>query len=112
MALTGNTVAALIDDLQTIHLLDGCCASSTMRLCGEAAVEIMRLRTALGEAEVNEKTTMEDKTPIKILIAGDEFRKSLIGRADAHHGPAPLWYGWALMDAFKAGVEWARANSS
>lgn len=51
-----------------------------------------------------------DKTPIDIILAGDEFRTSLIGRADAHHGPAPLWYGWALMDAFKAGVKWARAN--
>lgn len=29
-------------------------------------------------------------------------------RADAHHGFAPLWYGWALREAFLAGIKHAQ----
>jgi len=46
--------------------------------------------------------------PIEDIQAGDEFRKSLVERADDWKGPAPLWHGWALMDAFLAGVDHAR----
>jgi hypothetical protein len=46
--------------------------------------------------------------PIEDLLAGDEFRRSLKPRADAWNGPAPLWHGWAVMDAFLAGVDHAR----
>lgn len=45
---------------------------------------------------------------IEEIQAGDEFRNSLIGRADSWNGPAPLWYGWALMDAFLAGIDHER----
>jgi hypothetical protein len=46
--------------------------------------------------------------PVKELIAGDAFRESVIDRADAHNGPYPLWHGWVIMDAFLAGIDWAR----
>jgi hypothetical protein len=46
--------------------------------------------------------------PIEDLKAGDDFRRSLIPRADGDRGGAPLWHGWALMDAFLAGVDHAR----
>jgi len=42
------------------------------------------------------------------LQAGDAFRATLIPKADAYDGQAPLWYGWALMDAFLAGAKYAR----
>lgn len=50
------------------------------------------------------------KRPIEELQAGDEFRKSLLVRADSAHHGAPLWYGWALMEAFLAGIDWARKH--
>jgi len=46
--------------------------------------------------------------PIEDIQAGDEFRKSLIKLADDWKGPAPLWHGWALMDAFLAGIDYAQ----
>ena len=49
-----------------------------------------------------------EERPIEDLQAGDEFRKSLLDRADDWKGPAPLWHGWALMDAFLAGVNHGR----
>jgi hypothetical protein len=46
--------------------------------------------------------------PIEDLLAGDDFRRSLKPRADAWRGAAPLWHGWAVMDAFLAGIDHAR----
>lgn len=50
--------------------------------------------------------------PIEELQAGDAFRLSLVERADARTiiGNAPLWYGWAIMDAFLAGIDYARVD--
>jgi hypothetical protein len=42
------------------------------------------------------------------LTAGNAFRQSLVERADADKHGAPLWHGWALMEAFLAGAEYAR----
>jgi hypothetical protein len=53
---------------------------------------------------------VQQERPIEELQAGDEFRRSLVAAANAHSGGAPLWHGWALMDAFLAGVDWARAR--
>lgn len=49
-----------------------------------------------------------NERPIEELIAGEAFRNTLVQRADADHHGAPLWYGWALMDAFLAGIDYAR----
>ena len=46
--------------------------------------------------------------PIEELQAGDAFRASIVDRADAYSGHAPLWHGWAIMDAFLAGIDYAR----
>ena len=46
---------------------------------------------------------------IKDIVAGDQFRKSIIPRADHMDGPRPMFYGWAVMDAFLAGIDYARA---
>lgn len=43
------------------------------------------------------------------LQAADAFRNTLLDLADARDAAgAPLWYGWALMDAFLAGIDYAR----
>lgn len=54
---------------------------------------------------------MSDR-PIEELNAGDEFRSSLVARADADNHGSPLWYGWALMDAFLAGIDYARSHAT
>lgn len=43
-----------------------------------------------------------------IIRAGFEFRTRMIEKADRFEGHAPLWYGWVIMEAFKAGVAYAR----
>lgn len=48
--------------------------------------------------------------PVDDIFAGDQYRASIKHRADANHGPAPLWHGWAIMDAFLAGADYGRAN--
>lgn len=46
--------------------------------------------------------------PIEELQAGNAFRDSLVPRADFTRGEAPLWHGWAIMDAFLEGIDYAR----
>lgn len=46
--------------------------------------------------------------PIEELRAGNDFRDKLVAKADADRSGAPLWHGWALMDAFLAGIDWER----
>lgn len=48
--------------------------------------------------------------PIEDLLAGDAFRKTLLPLANGSRMDAPLWHGWALMDAFLAGLDHARAT--
>jgi len=55
--------------------------------------------------------TERQKRPYSEIVAGDLYRSMLVPRADikadANHG-APLWHGWAIMDAFLAGIDYAR----
>lgn len=44
------------------------------------------------------------------IVAGNAFRETLIDRADAQQAYAPLWRGWAIMEAFLAGAKYARAE--
>lgn len=46
--------------------------------------------------------------PIEDLQAADAFRDTLLSQADATRWGAPLWHGWAIFDAFLAGVDHAR----
>lgn len=41
------------------------------------------------------------------LEAADLHVRMQVPRADSFNGHAPLWHGWALTDAFFAGVDWA-----
>lgn len=49
--------------------------------------------------------------PIEEIQAGDAFVQSLVPRADVAR-PYPLWHGWAIMDAFLAGIDYARKQPS
>ncbi len=44
----------------------------------------------------------------KQQIAAYEFIQSVEGRADADKDTFPLWHGWALREAFLAGIEYAK----
>lgn len=46
------------------------------------------------------------------LKAGDAFRDYLLDRKDAEVHGCPLWYGWAIMNAFLAGANYAREQQS
>lgn len=48
--------------------------------------------------------------PIEDLEAANNFRNGLVDQADANRGGAPLWHGWAVFDAFLAGVDYARGE--
>lgn len=50
-------------------------------------------------------TSTEDEAAAS---AGYEFRDAMVRRADTRDSSgAPLWYGWAIMDAFLAGAAYA-----
>lgn len=55
---------------------------------------------------------MTKERDIEDLIAGNAFRETLVPRADQMRAGCPLWHGWAIMDAFLAGVDYARSSSS
>ncbi len=44
--------------------------------------------------------------------AAYRFRESIVDLADRFGGPAPVWRGWALHEAFKAGAEWQARRKS
>lgn len=48
--------------------------------------------------------------PIEELLAGEAFRETL--RAKADDKVNLLWYGWAIMDAFLAGIQWERQRAA
>jgi hypothetical protein len=46
--------------------------------------------------------------PIEDLEAANAFRDTLVPQADGYRAHAPLWHGWAVFDAFLAGMDHAR----
>lgn len=53
---------------------------------------------------------MKYDRPIEELQAGDKFRDGLKSRADSERHGCPLWHGWAIMDAFLAGIDYQRSQ--
>ena len=51
---------------------------------------------------------MSEDAPIGDIRAAYDFRATLIPRADAWRGAAPLFHGWAIADAYLAGLEAGR----
>jgi len=54
----------------------------------------------------------EYKPTVTDLEAANSFRESIVSRADDLRDGAPLWYGWAILHAFLAGVAFARKRAS
>lgn len=51
--------------------------------------------------------------PIEEIEAGDAFRRSVILRSDdVSNDGSPLWHGWVIMDAFLAGIDYARKTDN
>ncbi len=50
----------------------------------------------------------QTRRPLEELQAAVEFRSTLGPRADGRVAGAPLWHGWAIFDAFLAGVDYTR----
>ena len=48
------------------------------------------------------------KRSIKEVQAAVAFVDGVVPRADIMNGIAPLWYGWALREAFLAGIDHER----
>jgi len=44
------------------------------------------------------------------IVAAGEYRQKLIDRADGMIGLFPVWYGWAIVDAFLAGAEYQKSK--
>jgi hypothetical protein len=51
-----------------------------------------------------------DEEERDLFRAIDGFIEELLLHADHWHGKAPLWYGWAVRDAFRAGVAWQQTR--
>jgi hypothetical protein len=50
--------------------------------------------------------------PIEEIKAADAFVESMVPSADNYITNAPLWHGWAIFDAFLAGMDYARSSGS
>ena len=62
---------------------------------------------------MSDQPLSRNQPPLADIVASDKFRDTLRARADAHTvgGNYPLWHGWAIMDAFLAGAEYARSET-
>ena len=63
---------------------------------------------------MDDKTnTAQAKPALEELAAADAFVQTImVPRADQPaYGPYPMWYGWALRDAFYAGAKFARSQA-
>lgn len=60
-------------------------------------------------------TTLQGRDLTPTERAAYEFVESMVSRADStlgiENGP-PLWYGWALRDAFVAGAKWQASTAA
>lgn len=53
----------------------------------------------------------DKRQTLRDINASDAFRNTLLPRRDAvTDGGYPLWHGWAIMDAFLAGADYARSH--
>lgn len=50
--------------------------------------------------------------PIEDLNAGDAFRNAMVHKADLIYRGRQLWHGWVIMDAFLAGIDYARSQAT
>lgn len=49
--------------------------------------------------------------PIEEIQASEAFRETMIPKADhVRHSGVPMWFGWVIMDAYLAGIDYGRAH--
>jgi hypothetical protein len=52
-----------------------------------------------------------DSISVDDLVAASKFRDSLLSKADGQEGPFPYWHGWAIVQAYLAGLTAGRKQS-
>lgn len=72
------------------------------------------IRNAIQIADrINAARAAEPKKELPPAIdAAYVYVDEQVSRCDGRHGPAPYWYGWALREAFLAGVEWQKQKEA
>jgi hypothetical protein len=89
--------------------------------CEDIADEITRLRTLLSSSRGEQGWRLVPEKPTEAMniaavdldatVAAVAFRDRLVPKADLlAHGVYPLWLGWALIEAFLAGIAYARQS--
>ena len=58
----------------------------------------------------NNRADCSQKTLSTEHSAAYDFVDTMVCRADKVDGISPLWHGWALREAFLAGVEWRECH--
>lgn len=90
----------------------GGCYSMLKGQCEYEHCEYRKKIAAKQEAKAAPAAISPTERPIKDLMAGEDFRNSLLARADSYHGPYPLWHGWVILEAFLAGIDYARKTKA
>lgn len=50
---------------------------------------------------------------VRLLIAAQNLVDTMVSRCDRiDPGNAPMWYGWAIREAFLAGVQYAKSEEN
>lgn len=55
-------------------------------------------------------TNFYTKREIDEIVAADKFVTGVLRSANSFDGSAPLWHGWALREAFYAGILYERSK--
>lgn len=104
-AISQDSAQAMCDELAAIAVAVGRSKDGTGRDCDWFEIA----------EEVKEKLAHSHALPTEqgVRQAAVAFRESLVPRADhLHLGHYPMWYGWALYDAFIAGAKCAQSASA
>lgn len=55
----------------------------------------------------------QEEPTLEPLAAAYQFVESMVDKSDGGHlAHGPWWYGWALREAFLAGVEWQKKKEA
>lgn len=74
------------------------------------AEQVIAANRAAAIAKCSPVVVSEADRSIEDIRLGDAFRASLLDRADGAVSGCPFWHGWAVMNAFLAGLDAGRAG--
>ena len=84
----------------------GVCMECCIRATLWAAQQSLARLTSLGAPPIHVRN--REPYPVEDLVVCDEFiHKQMVPLADFFSGSYPVWYGWALREAFMAGMKHA-----